>query len=47
MKKVCPRCFSKNVRLLEDDYWSPEADELRVYEYECLDCGHVWEVEWE
>jgi len=42
----CPKCSSMKVKRIEENYDSPEADELGVYEYECLDCGYVWEVEW-
>lgn len=43
----CPKCGSKRVERVEEDYDSPEADELGYYEYECQNCGYAWEVEWE
>jgi len=43
----CPKCNSENVERVEHDYDSPEADELGYYEYECKDCGYIWEVEFE
>ena len=43
----CPKCNSENVERVEHDYDSPEADELGYYEYECKDCGYIWEVGFE
>jgi len=43
----CPKCNSENVERVEHNYDSPEADDLGYYEYECKDCGYVWEVEFE
>lgn len=44
--RTCPKCGSKRVELVENDYWSPEADECRYYEYKCMNCGNEWEEEW-
>ncbi len=44
--RIWPSCGSKRVELIGNDYWSPEADESRCFEYTCRDCGREWEEEW-